>query len=974
MAISGCGSSSNHTTCGGGCPTNVPAVTSSSPAGGATGVAVSTAPTATFDMPMDASTLTSSTFTLSSSSGAVTGTVSYSSSNFTATFTPSSALAYNTQYTATITTGAKSTAGGYVSAPYTWSFTTQAAPAPTVMSTSPASGAANVAVGTTVTATFSTAMNASTITASTFTLSGSGGAVTGTVSYDSAGNTATFTPSAPLAYNTQYTATITTAAQDSAGTGLAANETWNFTTVAAPAPTVTAEAPASGAANVDIGASVTATFSEAMQASTLTSSTFTLASSGGAVSGSVAYDAGSDTATFTPSSSLSYATTYTATITTGATASNGATLATGFTWQFTTEAAPAAPQVTSTTPASGATSVAINTVVTAVFNQAMNPSSISATSFTLKAQGGGSVAGSVTYSAANQAATFTPSANLSYGTTYTATLTTSITSASGQALAANYTWSFATPAAPTVLSTTPANGATSVAATTDVTATFSMAMNAATLTTGTFTLSGGGGPVAGMVSYAAASDTATFTPSASLAYNTVYTATITTGAQNPGGVGLASNYQWSFTTEAAPSGMVTVDYGPSGQDQIIRGFGGSTAWLGQLTTAQANALFSPSTGLGLSILRVRIDPTGTAANNWVPTNGNWLQEVNNANEAVAANPNAIVFASPWTPPPSMKTSSSSQPYYSGTSPCSPGTGYCGGYLDPSNYAAYASYLNSFIAYFDANSTNPLYAISMQNEPDWSAQPSENYESCSWTAAQMQSWIDAEGSTLQAPLIMPESLDFNPAQASPSLSDPTAVADISIVAGHLYGASPSYYTQAKNAGKDVWMTEHYLSPSGSSPAMSDALAAAEEIHNAMVTGQYNAYVWWWIWDQASYINYGLLNSSSSNPQPTYYGYAIGQFSRFVQPGYYRYNATANPSSNVLVSAYAGNGHYIIVAINSGTNSVSQPFTIQNATVTSMNVWQTTASGGLVQQPSPVTVSGSQFTYTLPAQSITTFVTP
>jgi glucuronoarabinoxylan endo-1,4-beta-xylanase len=79
--------------------------------------------------------------------------------------------------------------------------------------------------------------------------------------------------------------------------------------------------------------------------------------------------------------------------------------------------------------------------------------------------------------------------------------------------------------------------------------------------------------------------------------------------------------------------------------------------------------------------------------------------------------------------------------------------------------------------------------------------------------------------------------------------------------------------------------------------------------------------------------------------------------------------------VYVSAYAGTEnaqqHYVIVAINAGASAVSQTFTIDNATVTSMTPWQSTSATGLVQQ-SAVTVTGNTFTYTLPAQSITTFV--
>lgn len=416
------------------------------------------------------------------------------------------------------------------------------------------------------------------------------------------------------------------------------------------------------------------------------------------------------------------------------------------------------------------------------------------------------------------------------------------------------------------------------------------------------------------------------------------------------------------------AGTALVDFGAA--EQTIRGFGGSTAWLGQLTTAQATALFSPTSGLGLSVLRMRIDPTGTAANGWVPTNGAWLTEVNNAQEAVAANPNAIVFASPWTPPISMKTSSTSQPYTAGCSPADS----CGGYLDPSNYAAYATYLEDFVTYFNTNAGFNLYAISMQNEPDYA---DVTFESCYWTAAQMDAWIDsltAGGATnpLTAKLIMPESFQFIQAQSNTALEDPNAEPLISIIGGHLYGVSPSAYPLAEQDGKDLWMTEHYLSPSGSEPTIADALAAAEEVHNSMITGQYNAYVWWWIWDDPDDgINFGLIDSSTTNPAPTYYGYAIGQFAKFIQPGYVRVNTTATPVAGVYLSAYSGSGHSVIVVINTNASTTSLPIYIANQTVTSLTPYQTTSTGGLAAL-SPVSVSSDNFTASLPAQSITTFV--
>jgi glucuronoarabinoxylan endo-1,4-beta-xylanase len=448
----------------------------------------------------------------------------------------------------------------------------------------------------------------------------------------------------------------------------------------------------------------------------------------------------------------------------------------------------------------------------------------------------------------------------------------------------------------------------------------------------------------------------------------------------------------SLTVNSTPPG-VTVDFGA--QEQLIRGFGGSTAWLGQLTQAQANTLFSQiGNGLGLSILRVRIDPTGTAANNWVPTDKNWDQEAANGLAAVTANPNAIVFASPWSPPASMKINNSVAEM-GFQSPCSPAANYCGGSLDETNFgAAYAQYLENFVTYFNTTNKFSLYAISMQNEPNFIPQGSTanpSYESCYWAAgatagvADMDTWIKNYASTITSDpystkLIMPEADSFQTSQAAAALGDPTAQGLISIIGGHIYGVSPAPYSiPPVDSPKEIWMTEHATCESGCpAPSVADALGSAEEVHYSMTVGQFNAYVWWWIWnDPSDGITYGLINSSTTSPAPTYYGYGIGHFSKFVQPGYHRYAATAQPSANVLVSAYAGmdgtTQHYVIVAINSGTAAVSEPFTIDNATVTTLTPYETssTTTGGLVPR-SAITVSGNAFTYNLPALSITTFV--
>src|ERR1017187_5913595 len=165
----------------------------------------------------------------------------------------------------------------------------------------------------------------------------------------------------------------------------------------------------------------------------------------------------------------------------------------------------------------------------------MNSTSINGTTFTLTGPGTTPVAGVVTYDSSNNTAIFTPSSALALSTLYAATIMTGARDEVGVALANNFVWTFTTGSnpcvPPTVTSVTPPNGATGVCPNTLVTASFSEAMNPATINTTTFTLTGPGTtPVTGVVTYAGS--TATFTPSSPLALSTLYTAAITTGAQD----------------------------------------------------------------------------------------------------------------------------------------------------------------------------------------------------------------------------------------------------------------------------------------------------------------------------------------------------------------------------------------------------------------------------------------------------------
>jgi hypothetical protein len=168
-------------------------------------VALNELVTATFNKPMNPSTINSNSFIVTQAGTIVSGVVTYA--GVIASFTPTNPLSATTIYTATITTLAEDVAGNPVLVDYSWTFITDAAP--TVTSTSPIDNATGVALNKTITATFSVPMNSATLTASSFIVKQGNTTIAGALSY--ANNTVSFVPVTPLLENKVYTCTITTA-------------------------------------------------------------------------------------------------------------------------------------------------------------------------------------------------------------------------------------------------------------------------------------------------------------------------------------------------------------------------------------------------------------------------------------------------------------------------------------------------------------------------------------------------------------------------------------------------------------------------------------------------------------------------------------------------------------------------------------------------------------------------------------------
>src|SRR5450759_74756 len=430
---------------------------------------------------------------------------------------------------------------------------------PTVTSTVPINNATGTAVNSNISAIFSVAMTTSTINATTFTLKQGSTAVPGAVTC--AGTTATFTPAANLAINTTYTATITTGTKNTAGDALASNYTFSFTTGTIAdntKPTSISTDPGTTATGVALNKVVAFTFSEPMDPSTITSSTFTLKQGTTDVPGTRGYSG--TIATFTPASPLGAGLPYTATITTGVTDMAGNALAADIVLTFTTDAA---PTVTLTDPADLATGVVLNKIVTATFSVPMDPSTLTATTFTLK-QGATSVAGTVSYSGST--ATFTPAANLAINTLYTDTITTGATNVLGTPLAINKVWSFTTGTALGTAEGTPDQTGTSVPINAVVGLTFSVPMDPASIIAG-LTLWDGNTKIPGTVTYSG--NTATFTPTNPLDVGKLYTIKLTGATDLTGNA--FTDTQWTFTTGASVANPLVVNLGTAGEFGILAG-------------------------------------------------------------------------------------------------------------------------------------------------------------------------------------------------------------------------------------------------------------------------------------------------------------------------------------------------------------------------------------------------------------------
>jgi glucuronoarabinoxylan endo-1,4-beta-xylanase len=362
--------------------------------------------------------------------------------------------------------------------------------------------------------------------------------------------------------------------------------------------------------------------------------------------------------------------------------------------------------------------------------------------------------------------------------------------------------------------------------------------------------------------------------------------------------------------------------------QKIDGFGASTAWHGQLSDKEADVSFGNGDDqLGLSIIRLRIDPNGQ---------NNWHDELVNAKKAIKRG--AIVFASPWTPPASMKTNNN----------------VVSGELRSMDYGSYVDYLNSYIQFMEENEA-PLSAISLQNEPNIKVK----YESCDWSSAQMVEFCKLYAQNINAPVVVPEAFNFDQAFSDPILNDPTAVSNIAIIGGHLYGTTVKSYPLAQEKEKPVWMTEHYLD----NDDITTCMTMAKEISDCMNCNM-SAYIWWWLRQPSC----NLITSGGNTILKK--GYIMAQFSKFVRPGYFRTGITYNTYKGMNFSSFSGEKQ-VIVAVNRSMEVKSVQFEMIGDTTLFFQRYITSTAKSL-KKGSTIEISNHILNVELEPQSVTTFV--
>jgi glucuronoarabinoxylan endo-1,4-beta-xylanase len=424
----------------------------------------------------------------------------------------------------------------------------------------------------------------------------------------------------------------------------------------------------------------------------------------------------------------------------------------------------------------------------------------------------------------------------------------------------------------------------------------------------------------------------------------------TGGATGAGGAGTDGGVinPTACSTGTAQSSDVTVSL--SSVQQKISGFGVSSAWAGSYrNTSDADYLWSTTKGAGLTLLRIRYGD-GLAIAKSAAQNG------------------ATVWMTPWGTGTNGATGGSFTTTQTNPNGC---TGSMPVLSDPQG-------LSSALVTWVQNAKTqgvPIYAVSAENEPDSCGINSTT----SYSAAQLAAWIDVFGPALAAinvKLMAPETMNacgFT-SYFTAIKNDSAAWNAVNIFASHEYGCGTlPAETSIAAAGKEYWETEVDTgtgSGDSSGDGIASALKMATTIHNDLTKANLNAWHLWWLYNASG--NGGCLYDTTNNVW-TKRLWVLGNYARFVRPGYVRVSTSGTVPSGVSVSAYQNpaDGTVAVVAINTNTSATPLSLFVSGVVPCSITPWVTSAADSLASKTA-ITVSDARFSASLDAQSVTTFV--
>lgn len=442
--------------------------------------------------------------------------------------------------------------------------------------------------------------------------------------------------------------------------------------------------------------------------------------------------------------------------------------------------------------------------------------------------------------------------------------------------------------------------------------------------------------------------------------------------------------------------------------QMIEGFGLNDALIG--TSLPLDNLFT-TTGadaIGLSILRIGMSSSGAL-------NGTMQSNIDGVKSR-----GGKIIGSCWSPMPNCKSN---------------GKMADGGNTLTSCYGSWsdtiAAFAKKYGLYAMSVGNEPDFASCGDNEPC-----NGSYDTTTYTANQMVAFLKVAGPKLQAngvKVIAPEASEWihtwsnlsatgsvpgnknssDPLQCkcfgnTSSASTTSCAASCTTGDGYDYGhfmakdadawkavdiiGVHEYDTQHAepwpsdiNGGKpnkEVWETEmsgvkwwpEQGTGTGSSLKGSDSIAngvaVAGWIHSALTVGEASAWLWWWYTALNTDDNEGLLLKGSSKLTKRYY--TLGNYSKFVRPGYTMVEVAGNSSTDVLLSAFTGMGNTVIVAINKGTAAATVPISFSGGTAPASCTPNVTSDTDNLAAKTAVTVTGGVLSASLPATTVTTFV--